>query len=90
MNMKDNELELKMMNQLMSQCVAAIRQTMDVRDALSDIADQLDEMLNDLDELDDLINTGPQAYEEDFDDNEPNLCDKCERTINRKRRRKNA
>ena len=39
--MKDNELELKMMNQLMSQCVAAIRQTMDVRDALTDIADQL-------------------------------------------------
>ena len=84
--MKDNELELKMMNQLMSQCVAAIRQTMDVRDALSDIADQLDEMLNDLDELDYLINTGPQAYEEDFDDNEPNLCDKCNRRLSRKER----
>jgi uncharacterized protein YgfB (UPF0149 family) len=55
----------------------------DIQALAEDLYVLRDEILDNLDELAEMANLGVDS-DTDFDDNEPNLCDKCQRTMNRK------
>jgi hypothetical protein len=55
----------------------------DIQALAEDLYVLRDEILDNLDELAEMANFVVE-FDTDFDDNEPNLCDKCQRTMNRK------
>ena len=59
----------------------------DIQALAEDLYVLRDEILDNLDELAEMSNFRVE-YSTDFDDNEPNLCDKCQRTMNRKGNRR--
>jgi len=59
----------------------------DIQALTDDLYVLRDEILDNLDELAEMANLGVDS-DRDFCDNEPNLCDKCQRTMNRKGNRR--
>ena len=59
----------------------------DIQALAEDLYVLRDEILDNLDELTEMVNSRVDS-DTDFEDNEPNVCDKCQRTMNRKGRRR--
>ena len=55
----------------------------DIQALAEDLYVLRDEILDNLDELTEMVNSRVDS-DTDFEDNEPNVCDRCQRTMNRK------
>ena len=59
----------------------------DIQALAEDLYVLRDEILDNLDELTEMVNSRVDS-DTDFEDNEPNVCDRCQRTMNRKGNRR--
>ena len=59
----------------------------DIQALAEDLYVLRDEILDNLDELTEMVNSRVDS-DTDFEDNETNVCDRCQRTMNRKGNRR--